>query len=110
MGRSIHRRRQRLRLLLGSLLNVAENSSHLAFQGSEVELNHAAPRMKYHIDGRPHQGKMPAYRFAHAPSEPVPVDSLAHGFGDKQSDAGRDGIWCAITSRTGIPIQRTAQQ
>jgi hypothetical protein len=64
--------------------------------------------VKHYIDRRSQERKMPSYRFAQPPLDPVPVHCLAHGLGDREPDSGTVRIRVAHWAAVGT--ERLAQQ
>src|ERR1700739_3588191 len=76
--------------LVCGALDSPEGRSHFALQGSEVEIEETAARMKDDIDRSVEKRDVAANRFAHAPLDAVAVDSFADGLGDGKADTCAD--------------------
>jgi hypothetical protein len=94
-----------LLLLLRSSLDGAEDVSYLSVQGGELEVDHAAARMKDYVDRRTEGREVFANSLAHAAFDAVAIDRFAHDFADSETDARACGVriaqWRAVGAYLG---------
>lgn len=96
-----------LLLVLGELLDGAEDGGDLAVEEGEVEVDDGAAGVQDDVDGEGEEIEIVADGLAHAALDAVAVDGLAHDFADGKADAGAGGV--GVAERFAVCTERGAE-
>ncbi len=88
-------------LLLGGLLDGAEDLGDFTLEDGELKIEHGTAGMEDDIDGRSKQREVFADGLAHTPLDAIAVDGLPHDFANGEADAG----CCEVGRLTGMRIR-----